>query len=306
MQIRRFYIVKTLRLFRAVWETISYYVGGLYNRLFENHLFLNAGGLAFSLFICMLPLILIVFAGLGIILERPRIVEEINTFIDNLIPYEEYAAYAKELVLNRVREFTLYKNLAGLLGLVGLLFAATGVFSSMRTILNKIYRIHDTGTILRGKAKDLLLVLVVLGYFLLAIGLLPALDVALRFAEHINAPNWLYLEVIQNWVIKLVSFLAIFGAYALIYFAVPQERLPRRAVLVSALSAAILWELAKQLFGLYIEHAVTLQRVYGTYALLVVVAFWIYYTAMVFIIGAEIGQLARERLGHDTEGLGAA
>ena len=76
---------------------------------------------------------------------------------------------------------------------------------------------------------------------------------------------------------------------------VPYRKPPRRAIIVSAVSATILWVLAKQIFGFYIAHFVMLQRVYGTYAIMVVVAFWIYYTAIVFVIGAEIGQLFRER-----------
>jgi len=36
-------------------------------------------------------------------------------------------------------------------------------------------------------------------------------------------------------------------------------------------------------------------RVYGAYTLLIAVVFWIYYSAVVFIVGAEIGQLYRER-----------
>ena len=79
------------------------------------------------------------------------------------------------------------------------------------------------------------------------------------------------------------------------YFAVPQTNLPKRVVFISALSAAVLWEIAKQLFSLYLANVVSIRRIYGTYALLVVTAFWIYYSSIVFIIGAEIGQLSRER-----------
>lgn len=287
-------------------QALRYYGTGLYQRLFDHHVFLNAGGLAFSLFVCILPLILILFAVLGVMLERPAIVQQIHTFVDQVIPYEEYATFIKDLVSARIREFTLYKNVAGMLGLVGIFFAASGLFSSMRTILNTIFKAGDTGTLLRGKAKDFLLVIVVLAFFVLAIALLPALDVAVRFAERITGPDWLDLATIQELAIKLVSFAVIFLAYAALYFAVPQTKLSRRAVIVSALSAAILWEVAKQLFGLYIEQAATLKRVYGTYTLIVVVAFWIYYTSIVFIIGAEIGQLATERAARESEGLGSA
>ena len=287
-------------------QAVDYYARGLNERLYEHHVFLNAGGLAFSLFVCILPLILILFSALGIVLERPTILQEINSFIDQVIPYQEYAEFIKNLIFSRVREFTLYKNVAGLLGLVGILFAASGLFSSMRTVLNAVFKARDTGTMLLGKAKDILLVFIVLGFFLLAIALLPAIDVAVRFAQSVTGPNWLDLALLQEIALKVVSFAAIFLAYAALYFAVPQKRLSKKTVIVGALAAALLWEIAKQIFGLYIQYGATLKRVYGTYTLLVVVAFWIYYTSIVFIIGAEIGQLASERKAHETEGLGSA
>jgi membrane protein len=65
--------------------------------------------------------------------------------------------------------------------------------------------------------------------------------------------------------------------------------------LVSAIAATFFWEIARQLFGYYITNVATLNRIYGTYALLVIVAFWIYYSSILFLVGAEIGQLYRER-----------
>jgi membrane protein len=83
------------------------------------------------------------------------------------------------------------------------------------------------------------------------------------------------------------------------YWLIPHGKLKWSVIFVSALSASLLWEVAKQLFGLYISNIVTLNRIYGTYALFVIVGFWIYYTSIVFILGAEIGQLYRER--HEKE-----
>jgi membrane protein len=66
--------------------------------------------------------------------------------------------------------------------------------------------------------------------------------------------------------------------------------------MVSAFWAALLWEAAKQLFGYYLYHFSSFGKIYGTYALVVVVAFWIYFSSVVFIVGAEIGKLFQERL----------
>ena len=59
---------------------------------------------------------------------------------------------------------------------------------------------------------------------------------------------------------------------------------------VGAFWAALLWETAKQLFGFYLYNFAAFGKIYGAYALVVVVAFWIFYASIVFIIGAEIGK----------------
>ena len=65
---------------------------------------------------------------------------------------------------------------------------------------------------------------------------------------------------------------------------------------IGAIWASLFWVGAKILFGMYLSNFTTFSRIYGAYALGIVVAFWIYYTSAVFILGAEIGKLFDERI----------
>ena len=292
--------LKKLDKRREVRDFLAHYTGGLYNRLGEHHVFLMAGGLTFSLFVCIVPLILIVFAVLGNILERPSISGEIDSFIDRVIPYESYADYIKNLVFSRVDEFKVFKNFAGMVGLVGLFLASSGLFASMRTVLNKIYGAAKNQHVVIRKLRDFLSVLLVLVYFLLSTTILPTLEIIQKSASKVEAFRRFEFNLSGDLAIGVVSFFVIFGAFFILYFLIPQIKLRKRIVLVSALSAAILWEIAKQLFGYYISNVATINRIYGAYSLLVVVAFWVYYTSIAFMAGAEIGQLYRERLETQT------
>jgi len=278
-----------------IGKSARYYFVGLYERVDSNHDFLAASGLAFSLFVCVIPLVLLAMAVVGIIFEQPEIVEDISTLIDRAIPYQAYADYAKELVLARVAEFRGYKSIAGLLGTVGILLAASGLFSSLRTILNRVFRVATGEPIWIGKLRDLGLILIVLLFFLLTTLLLPAWDIARGMADHWDFLRHLRVGTIWNYLFEVLSFLLTILIFAAVYFFVPYQRPPKRIILFSATWAAGLWIVAQQLFGLYITHVVTLRQIYGAYFLLIVVAFWVYYTAFVCILGAEIGQLYRER-----------
>ncbi len=280
---------------RRLWDATKHYGSGLLYRSDDHHIFLLAGGLAFSLFVCIVPLTLIIFSVIGRLLDTPEVAQQIAEFIQNVIPYPDYASKVTSIVVSRVEEFVYFKDVAGILGLGGLLIAATSLFSSMRTILDRIYNVHEGQSFLIGKLRDLGLVVVVVIYFLLAVALLPALEVVVEFAKRLEFLSVMRLTVVENTVYGLLSLTVIFIAYTAIYFLVPYGRAPKGVVFVSALSAAVLWELAKQLFGFYISTFGTFKRIYGAYALGLVVIFWIYYTSIVFIIGAEIGQLYRER-----------
>jgi membrane protein len=89
--------------------------------------------------------------------------------------------------------------------------------------------------------------------------------------------------------------------FSIIYYLIPYERLGIGVVIVSAFWATLLWEIAKQAFGYYVTNVATIGRIYGAYVMIVVVAFWIYYSSIVFVLGAEIGQLYRERFLPDVE-----
>jgi len=279
------------------WHSARFYFRGLRDHLDRHHVFLLSGGMAFSLLVCTLPLVLILFAGLGAILERPAILQEIEQFIEQVVPIPDAAQFIKEFVFARVRAFAAYRNVVGAIGIVALLFAATGLFSSMRTILGVVFQSRTEESILRGKLRDIGFVMLMLMFFLLSVTVLPSLNVLEGHADKYELLREFRLEGLQELALQTVSLALIFVGFFVVYFTVPHERAPVEAILVAAFWASVLWKAAEIGFGYYLSHYVTYKRVWGTYALLVAVAFWSYYTSIVFIVGAEIGQLYRER--HD-------
>jgi membrane protein len=289
------YFLFQIPLYRKIRSFLKHYFGGLYYRVDEHHVFLFSGGLAFSLFVCIVPFILIIFAVAGTILDSTEMQFQISRFIDTIIPYRQYAEYVKDIIFSRINEVIEYKNIAGLVGVLGLLFAASGLFSSMRTILNKIFGLKFEEPFLIGKLKDFALVLMIILIFFFSIILMPALDLFLRVASRFESLKFFGLSILEQIIVSSLSLLLIFVLFSLLYFVVPKIKIGRKAVFVGAFWAAVLWEGAKQIFGFYIYNFGTLGKIYGTYALIVVVAFWIYYASIVFIIGAEIGKLYSER-----------
>ncbi len=288
-------VLKYKPSYKKTKSFIKHYIGGLINRIDEHHAFLLAGGLAFSLFVCIIPFLLIMFFLLGNVLNSQSVQSQVNLAISTIIPYEKYADFVKEIIFKRINEVIEYKNIAGLVGAFGLLFAASGLFSSMRTILNRVLGIETNVHFLLVKLRDFALVLMVILIFFITTLLSPILDLFIQAAQTIESLEFFRGPIFEHFFITIISLVLIFILFLILYSTVPVRKLGKNSTLISAVWAAILWEIAKQGFGYYIHHFTTLGRIYGTYALVVVVAFWIYYSSIVFIVGAEIGRLYSER-----------
>jgi membrane protein len=288
----------SVRLLKRSWDSIAYYARGIYQHVDQHHVFLMSGGLAFSLFTCIIPLVLIVFAVLGSILAEPDAVAAVDNFIDRVIPYEDYAADVKRLVTSRILQFSSGREVAGFLGLVGLFLASSGLFSSMRTILNAVFHVRDAESVVAGKLWDFGLVVVVMVFFILSVVVLPAWDAALEAAGRFEWLSRIGGEYTYGFLTNVVSLLIVFTGFLVIYWLVPLRKPNWRLAVTSALVASILWHGAKEAFGYYISRGATVVHIYGAYTFLVVAAFWIYYSSLVFVLAAVVGHLSGERRKH--------
>lgn len=280
-------------------ETTSWarhYLGGLYHRIDDHHLFLFAGGLAFSVVVCIVPLVLILFSILGHVLDVADLEARLIGVVDTFIPLPSQAEFVKDLLIGRAHEIISHRGVAGLVGTLGLLFAASGLFSSMRTILNTVFHTDKQKNELVAKARDFVMVMAVLCLFLVSVMVAPLFEAFADVAESTGPLGRYALSALEDTVFSYLSLASIFGAFFSLYYFVTYESLRPRVALVSALCATVLWELATEAFGYYISEFGTMRRVYGTYALAVISVFWIYYAAVLFILAAEVGQLYRERL----------
>jgi len=294
------YLRKTARFIslgkiRVIIGFLNHYFIGLFKRIDEHHVFLFGGGLAFSVFVCIIPIVLILFFLLGTFLQTSSIEIQLNDFINAIIPYPTYAEEIKKIIISRIDEVIKYRTIAGYVGGFGLLLAASGLFSSMRTVLNRIFGIIADKPVLIGKLRDFGMVILLILLIPLITLVLPVLTVLIKSAQDIPLLYIFRLTYFENLLFYFLSSSLIFILFFIFYYTIPYAKLGSKIPAVSAFWATILWVAAKELFGYYLTAIASFNRIYGTYAFLVVVAFWIYYSSVLFIIGAEIGQLYKER-----------
>ncbi|RUX34418.1 YihY/virulence factor BrkB family protein [Mesorhizobium sp. M2A.F.Ca.ET.042.01.1.1] len=186
--------------------------------------------------------------------------------------------------------------LATLIGVVTLLVTASGVFGEMQQSLNEIWKVKPNGAslsrLVRARAASLGLV-AALG-FLLLVSLAASTAIA-ALGEIINR-SLPFGELIVSAINTIVSFALIAFLFAAIYKVLPDRELKWRDVGVGALVTALLFTIGKSLIGWYIGTS-AIATSYGAAGALMVVLVWVYYSAQIFLFGAEITRAYSLRRG---------
>jgi membrane protein len=194
--------------------------------------------------------------------------------------------------------------LATLIGVVTLLVTASGVFGEMQTALNAIWKAKPKGTtvsrLIRARAASLGLV-VSLG-FLLMVSLVvsTALTALGNYLDSILPFGKLLLTILNGIVsLILISFLL-----AAVYKVLPDRDLNWRDVVIGAVATAVLFTIGKSLISWYIGSSAVASS-FGAAGALMVLLLWVYYSAQIFLLGAEFTKVFVERYGRkqDTEAM---
>jgi len=280
---------------KNILDFIKHYFIGLWNRIDQHHLFLSGGGIAFSLLLSIVPFIMLSLSILGALIEPGVIEEKIIFSIDTVIPYPEYANYAKQIISSKLPSVIEYKGFAAYFGIIGLLFTSTWIFSSLRTVLNSIFNIKVKESALKGLIKDFEMVLLLVLMIFLSTFAIPLFNFVVYLTNEVPVLGYLKISYVFNSIISYSATGLLFLMFYLFYKLIPYEKLEPKVALISALWATILWDIARKIFGYYVANFLSGNQFYGAFVLVMVVLFWIFYSSCLFIVGAEIGQLYRER-----------
>jgi membrane protein len=101
---------------------------------------------------------------------------------------------------------------------------------------------------------------------------------------NIDLSHWLG----HSWLLGyVIPFLLVWIAITALYILLPYGRVERLSALCAAFITTVMWETAKHLFTWYVGQVVDLGKVYGSLAAIVVFLIWVYYSAAIFLFGAE-------------------
>jgi membrane protein len=253
------------------------------NGFIEDEALTRGASIAFYTVTSLAPVLLIVVAIAGLVFGRQAatgaIVNEFGDFMGR-----DSAKLLQTAIITAAKPA--HGLIASIVGIVTLLITASGVFGEMQSALNVIWKAEPkTGTISRlVRARTASLGLVAALGFLLLISLVVStalnafgnyLDTILPFARA--------LLVGLNFIISFTLLAVLFAA---IYKVLPDRPLRWRDVIVGAMLTTLLFTTGKFLISFYLASS-SIASGYGAAGSLIIILLWVYYSAQLFLLGAE-------------------
>ena len=186
-----------------------------------------------------------------------------------------------------------------LLALPAFLWFSTRLFAGIRTSLNGIYdawvrpkRIHPLKRFLLGKLRDLGMVIVVLVLFLANTALTTGYGL-LREASASSGTVGAMIQTFEGWLGEVLGLGFLVALFFVLYRYASLRRVRWQGALVASTFAAVAFEIAKRLFALYVERVGRPGTASAGASIGAVVVFviWVYYSALVFLLGAVIAEI---------------
>ncbi|HZE21606.1 MAG TPA: YihY/virulence factor BrkB family protein, partial [Desulfobaccales bacterium] len=186
---------------------------------------------------------------------------------------------------------------ATIIGIIVIVVGSTSAFVMLKQALNIMWGAQpSTESSVWFFIKERLLsffMIIIIGFLLLlSFALSIALSVVTNFfSTHLPLPPFFMRSADFFISICLITLL-----FALIYKVLPDVDIAWTDVWIGSIITAILFTFGKFLFGMYLGRS-SITSAYGAASSLVVVLMWVYYSAQVFFIGAEMTQVYANRYG---------
>jgi len=250
----------------------------------------RGAAIAFYTVTSIAPVLLIVIAVAGLAFGREAAQNAVTSQLSGLMG-QQTAEVVQTAVANAGKKSS--GIVATLVGVAILLVTASGVFGEMQTALNAIWKAKPQGATVSRliRARIVSLGLVAALGFLLMVSLVvsTALTALGNYLDLILPFGKLILTTLNGIVsLILISFL-----FAAIYKVLPDRRLQWRDVATGAVVTALLFTIGKALISWYIGSSAVASS-FGAAGGLIVLLLWVYYSAQIFLLGAEFTKVFAE------------
>ncbi len=251
--------------------------------------------LAYYTIFSIAPLLVIAIAIAGFVFGEKAAQGEVIGTIQGVVGQQ--AGQAIQTMVESASQPRAGGILITLLGVATLLLGASGVFGALQDSLNTIWGVQTKpGGGIKGIVKERFFsfTLVIGTGFLLLVSLVVTAGLAAVgkwFSDYIPGGTgaWEALNFVFSLAVITILFMLIFKY-------VPDAQIAWRDLFIGAFVTALLFTIGKFAIGLYLGRS-SVTSAYGAAGSLILVLLWIYYSAQILFLGAELTQVVADRYG---------
>ncbi len=181
--------------------------------------------------------------------------------------------------------------------LVMLLISSSSVFLPLEVALNQVWGVRKGRSYLSNQTLSLGLAV--------AVGLLAVISVALAAAQDrilgfvfFGHTNNVFFDFLAHTFLRISAAFLSVGIFFLIYWVLPNRRVPARAVLPAAIVTGLIWDVAKAVYVMVLPW-LDLRSVYGPFAVSVTLMIWAFLTGLLLLAGAHFSATRYTRLAEE-------
>lgn len=262
----------------------------------EENAIAHSASIAFYTIFSLPGILIIVMRIAGTVFGEDLVKGKLSGRVSNLVGDQA----AKEVVrILENAQVTQASSFMTIVGVMILIFSATTVFTIIQQALNHMWRVKSKpkrGWLKLIRDRVLSFAMVVTLGFLMLVSLLLDLFIVI-FKDFINSllsGNLPFIVPIASGILSFVIMVFVFG---LIFKVLPDAIIKWKDVGVGAVVTTILFTLGKYLIGFYIGSS-DFGSTYGAAGSLVLILFWVNYSAMIMLFGAEFTQVYMQYCGR--------
>ena len=274
--------------------TLRDYAKRVWDNAGEDNVLFLAGGIAFNILLAAVPFVLLMVWGLALVLRNQPVEPNqlVVGYIDRLLPAHVESPDAPTHRL--INDILSAHTKLGVWSAVGFVWFSTRLFGSLRTVLANVFDIEQERGIIQGKIFDIKIT--ILSTVLITANALISTYVLIATKTSREVLMGIGIrEDVMGQASALGTRLVGSALLALMFFALykflPIRRVRTKTAWVAALFTTFMFELAKVVFNLYVASFDPGSLYTGAIAAIVVTVFWVYYAALIFILGGEVGQV---------------
>jgi membrane protein len=249
-----------------------------------------SAGVAFNIILYLMPLFLVAVYIVNLIFDVGTLSNSIENIVLNFLPPTPSNIETLKGIIHEVNFIMDHSSLAGWIGIITLLWLSSTLIGSFRVALNNIFNIHAPHIFLVYRIRDIILTIIMAFLLLFSTYIFPIISVFQdKFTSYLpQSLTWLF----STTMLTIITLSTYFILFYLMFKFIPTKKVARNIRLVATLLSMVLVELSRNFFAWYISTISSYGKFYGAYAILAIVALWIYYLVLVILFSAEIGKLA--------------